>query len=288
MTKADNEKKRSAAAAPVAEEPPTNANTVAAEPVIDTTKMNIYQKMLAITYAVQAIEKNGYNDYAKYNYVKASDVIAGIQRALVKFQVCLSISELESTDWAEAKEKGGINHFNKTKCRADFINADNPAEKISVDYYGEAADSLDKQIFKAKTGGLKYLLTQQFMLATDVVIDPELENKPAQAPAAQAPGNAAPKGNVDAKKAPQGPVAGSPAAQAPGEMTKQQADFAALNNYKGPDGRTAPICANCEIGVDSATFWYSFNNYQQKILCPDCQAQYPECKVEKKPAGRTK
>ena len=138
--------------------------------------MNIYEKMLAITAEVQNIEKRGHNDFNNYDYVRATDVIANVQKSLVKNKVYLQISEMEYASHNEEKKDGKINHFGQIKCRAMFVNAEKPEEKIEVEYYAEAADSLDKQIYKAKTNGLKYLLTQAFMLVTDVLIDAESDH----------------------------------------------------------------------------------------------------------------
>ena len=44
-------------------------------------------------------------------------------------------------------------------------------------YYSVSADTLDKDIFKAKTNGLKYLFMQEFKLVTDDFIDTEQNGK---------------------------------------------------------------------------------------------------------------
>jgi hypothetical protein len=134
--------------------------------------MNLYEKMLKVTEEVQNIEKKGFNAFNKYKYVQAVDVIEGVQKALIRNKIYLNITEIECIDSKEAKEKG-FNFFSRIKCHATFINAEKPDERIDVDYYGQAADSLDKQLYKAKTNGLKYLLTQQFLLVTDVLKDVE-------------------------------------------------------------------------------------------------------------------
>jgi hypothetical protein len=145
--------------------------------------MNIYEKMLEITKNVQNIEKHGWNDFNKYEYVRAIDVIAGVQKELVNNKVCLSITEdtVEYFQKDKIDSSGnikGTNFFARIKCTANFINAEKPEEKISVSYFAEASDSGDKSLYKSKTNGLKYLLTQQFMLVTDVLKDDEENEKP--------------------------------------------------------------------------------------------------------------
>jgi hypothetical protein len=132
--------------------------------------------MLKVTEAVQNIEKKGHNSFSNYDYVRAVDVIAGVQKELVSNKIYLTISEKHAIFTEEAREKGGFNHYTDLGCIAKFINAEKPDEFIEVEYNARASDTGDKDIYKAKTNGLKYLLTQQFMLVTDVLIDAE-DNK---------------------------------------------------------------------------------------------------------------
>jgi hypothetical protein len=136
--------------------------------------MNIYEKMLAITKAVQNVEKKGENKFSNYKYVRAVDVIEAVQSELVKNGVCLTITE---TSFTSTHPEGDKNHYADLKCTATFTNVEKIDEKIIVDYFGRAADTLDKDIYKAKTNGLKYLLTQQFMIITDALTDAEQDNK---------------------------------------------------------------------------------------------------------------
>lgn len=142
------------------------------------SEKNIYQRMSIITKEAKSIPKNGYNAFNKYKYVQAVDVINSMQNLLTAHGVALTISETELEKWTEQTAKGGLNHFSQIKCEATFINIDKPSEKITVNYYTVGADTLDKDIYKAKTGGLKYLLTQQFLIVTDNLIDPEEQKKP--------------------------------------------------------------------------------------------------------------
>jgi len=54
---------------------------------------------------------------------------------------------------------------------------DDPKDFHETTYYSVSADTLDKDIFKAKTNGLKYLFTQEFKLVTDDFVDTEQSGK---------------------------------------------------------------------------------------------------------------
>jgi hypothetical protein len=143
-----------------------------------TGTRNIYQRMLAISSEASNIPKRGHNSYAHYDYVRAVDVIAEIGKLLVTHGVYLSISELDyKRERYEKPNEKGMSNNSIVRCMARFVNVDCPNDEVAVEYYGVASDSSDKDIYKAKTGALKYLLTQQFLVVTDAVADPE-ENKP--------------------------------------------------------------------------------------------------------------
>ena len=139
--------------------------------------MNIFEKMLKVTEAVQNVEKKGHNAFANYDYVRAVDVIGSVQKELVANKISLVITEKAFVPSTETTAAGKANHYTDLKCQASFVNAEKPDEKITVDYFARASDTGDKDIYKAKTNGLKYLLTQQFMIITDVLVDAEQDNK---------------------------------------------------------------------------------------------------------------
>ena len=130
----------------------------------------LLQRMSAITAEAQAIPKRGYNSYSNYYYVMAVDVIEELQKLFTKWGVQLIISE---KSLERINPPGNKNFYSTLKCTATFLNIDNPLDKIEVDYFSVSADTLDKDIFKAKTNGLKYLLTQQFLIVTNDLIDTE-------------------------------------------------------------------------------------------------------------------
>ena len=151
------------------------------------TEKTLAQRMIRITDESSKIRKNGYNNYSKYDYVKAVDVFNEVQKLLVKNGVGLSISEVEYHRERFEKDKGGFNFHSIIKNVARFYSVDNKEDFEEVSYYATAADTLDKDIYKAKTGGLKYLFTQRFLIVTDDVIDPEEERQPKNQQAAQRP-----------------------------------------------------------------------------------------------------
>jgi len=137
-----------------------------------TGSMNIYQKLLTITEEAEQIPKNGFNDFSKYKYVKAVDALGAIRKLLIKHKVHLAISEISCKRYRDGK-----NFHTEIECEATFINTENPTDMHKTKFFSVSADTLDKDIFKAKTNGLKYLFTQEFKLVTDDFIDTEQNHK---------------------------------------------------------------------------------------------------------------
>lgn len=126
-----------------------------------------------------AIPKNGYNSFSKYKYVMASDVISEVSKLMVKHGVILVTKEIELT-----RESHGKNFHSTLKSQGIFRNIDCLTDVVTYDYYSISADTLDKDIFKSKTNGLKYLFTQAFQIVTGDVIDTE-QDKPQNKPPVQ-------------------------------------------------------------------------------------------------------
>ena len=134
--------------------------------------MNIYTKLLAITEEAEQIPKNGWNEFSKYKYVKAVDALGAIRKLLIKHKVHLAISETSCKRYRDGK-----NFHTEIGSTAKFVNIDDPTDFHETTYYSVSADTLDKDIFKAKTNGMKYLFTQEFKLITDDFIDTEQNGK---------------------------------------------------------------------------------------------------------------
>jgi len=133
---------------------------------------NIYERLNCITEEAEKIPKNGWNDFSKYKYIQAVDVLGAIRKLLLKYNIHLTLSETEFKRYREGK-----NFHTEIKVTAKFINIDDPKDFHETTYYSVSADTLDKDIFKAKTNGLKYLFTQEFKLVTDDFVDTEQNHK---------------------------------------------------------------------------------------------------------------
>ena len=184
--------------------------------------MNLWQKMSAIQDEVKDVPKNGRNKFSGYDYVMAVDIVESTRKLLAKYNVVCTIKEVDMTRSMEGIKEDKKNFHTVIKCIGTFINADKPEEREEVPYFAVAADTLDKDIYKAKTGGIKYLFIQTFKIPSDLQ-DPEDDRDDAKmngaavpkAPPAAPKQEAKPVAAPEAKAAPIAPKQGSEAPTKP-------------------------------------------------------------------------
>lgn len=136
---------------------------------------SIHERILAVMEECGYVQKDGYNSFSKYKYVTHDAVVEHVRPALIKHRV-LAVSTMLEVEWPDGSKTnaGKSNNVCRVKMQTKFINADNPTDFIEVEFWGEAADTGDKAIFKAISGVKKYILTNTFALATGD--DPEQDS----------------------------------------------------------------------------------------------------------------
>lgn len=130
--------------------------------------MSVNAKILNVMKEVKTIEKNGRNDFHKYDYAQAQDVILQVRESMIKHGLVLQTNTLEH-------EK----HGDITVLKIEFVIVDvDSGESVKSVTIGEGADKGDKGAYKAYTGAMKYFLRDRFMLSFGE--DPEREDQVAQ------------------------------------------------------------------------------------------------------------
>jgi hypothetical protein len=138
------------------------------KPAAAPSRPTLIQRLSAIEQEIRAVEKNGTNAHNNYKYTKADDVVAAVKTLMGKH----GVYHLPLAEQLISRALNGKNFHSVIEARALLVNVDDPADKIEVTYISAAADTLDKDIFKAKTGGQKYLYNQLFKISTGLP-DPE-------------------------------------------------------------------------------------------------------------------
>ena len=145
--------------------------------------MNIYEKMSAIVNELGTVAKNLSVDLGKgknYKAVQEKDVLDAIKPLEEKYKVYSYPKERKIIDnfILEKETSYGItkNLYMRIETTYEFVNIENPEEKITMISYGDGIDSGDKAPGKAMTYSDKYSLLKAYKVATGD--DPDKDASP--------------------------------------------------------------------------------------------------------------
>ena len=136
---------------------------------ITNPKKELYKKILAVQKVLEPLEKTGWNDFQKYNYSTAGDVLLPVQQA------CNEQGLIVIADCIESKIEPGRA---SVVVRLTIVDTET-GESLSVTAPGYSEDfsykdnrpNGDKAVYKAITGATKYAVRSCFCLPSDD--DPE-------------------------------------------------------------------------------------------------------------------
>lgn len=135
----------------------------------EVKKLNIYEKLLAITSEMQTVAKNLTIEMGKgkYKAVGEVDVINAVKPLEVKYGVYSYPVSRVITESKEITNKyDTINQFMRVETTYRFVNVENPSEYVDTITYGDGVDSQDKAPGKAMTYADKYALLKAYKVAT--------------------------------------------------------------------------------------------------------------------------
>ena len=140
--------------------------------------MNLAQKLITVYKTIEFIEKRGFNKSQNYKYMKASDIVTAVRRALLEQGVYAEINMFfdgPNYTIARAKDKDAPFSAVNTRCVAVFHDTDSN-EILTASGLGTGADTGDKASYKSQTGAIKYMLRNAFLIP-DEEGDPESDPK---------------------------------------------------------------------------------------------------------------
>lgn len=147
----------------------------------DSKQVSFLAKVLKVQQAVSAVQKEGYNAFHKYSYVREEDAVKAVRPHLLEVGLVVRCSQ----DTPSIFQEGiALAHLVFT------ISDVETGYSESVEAFGTGSDagSRDKALYKAITGAKKYFVTSYFMLSSgdDPEAD-EAEDKRAAKPSTKAP-----------------------------------------------------------------------------------------------------
>jgi hypothetical protein len=155
-------------------------------------KMNIYERMSAITYEIMAVAKNltvGVGN-SKYKATGEADVLSAVKPIEYKYGVysypisrkIVESSITETITKSDYGEKAGIKVFMRLETQYTFVNVDDPEQYITITTYGDGIDTQDKACGKAMTYSDKYALLKAYKIITGEDPDQYESKKPVEKP----------------------------------------------------------------------------------------------------------
>lgn len=151
---------------------------------MEDQKLNIYQKMLAITSELTKVAKNLQVGEGKYSYkaVGEADILSAVRPLEQQYGIYSYPVNREIVETAELETKSGTkNLFLRLATTYRFVNVDKPEEHIDITSYGDGVDSQDKAPGKAMTYSDKYALMKAYKIMTgddpDQNMSEELKSK---------------------------------------------------------------------------------------------------------------
>lgn len=129
-------------------------------------KLNLSQRLLAITSEIGKIEKTGRNSQQGYAFIEQAKIVAELRPQLAKHGVMIMPSVRDRFIDNVTNSKG--TSFTRVRLAMEFqvINADDPTDCIVINWdAGEALDTSDKATNKAITAAQKTFLMKLFNIS---------------------------------------------------------------------------------------------------------------------------
>lgn len=131
---------------------------------------NIYQKMAAVTASLKTVGKNlevSAGRSGSYKAVSERDILDAVKPAEEKEGIYSYPADRELIEARIIeRENGNPIFFTRYRTVYNFVNADNPEEKVQMTVYSEGIDTGDKGAGKAMTYADKYALMKAYKIST--------------------------------------------------------------------------------------------------------------------------
>lgn len=142
------------------------------ETVIERPIKKITAKLVKVMEDVAHVQKNGTNEFHRYQYATAADVLEKVNDALVRNKICTTAkAQLLSLEHV-VNAKGNQEHLATVQMNIRMIDSES-GEYVDIAGLGNGQDSGDKAVMKAETASIKYAYMMAFNISTGD--DPEAD-----------------------------------------------------------------------------------------------------------------
>lgn len=142
---------------------------------------------------IRAAQKSGDNKFDKYQYSKLEDFFAAAKPVMASNGLALIVSVKSYESLPDRTTKNG-GHEYAVRVMLEGVLIHESGETLTVTGCGEGQDRADKALYKAITGGKKYLLASLFSIPT--TDDPEADETVGLSKGGEAPKKVNSQGDI--------------------------------------------------------------------------------------------
>ena len=133
---------------------------------------NISKKFVEVMKDCSHVAKNGSNDFHKYKYATAADVLEKVNASLTKHGLATAVTPNILSTQQVSTAKGNVENLVTVEVVVTLIDPDS-GETLTIKGLGSGQDAGDKAVAKAQTMAIKYAYLNSLAIATSD--DPEAD-----------------------------------------------------------------------------------------------------------------
>lgn len=128
--------------------------------------MNLKEKLVKVSDALRYLQKDKKNTMQGYSYLSEAKIKEEIQDKFIEQGIVFNYSTVFVREYEISPTSKGTKQFcTVANGTYEFIDVKGD-EKISGTWFGSGSDTGDKGLYKAITGGIKYVLNTNFLIPT--------------------------------------------------------------------------------------------------------------------------
>ena len=133
---------------------------------------NLAKKLVEVMKECGHVSKNGSNDFHKYKYATAADVLSLVNDSLTKHGI-MSVVDSNLLEMREVTTAKGNSERLATVETVVTLTDSDSGEQVKIKGLGSGQDAGDKSVMKAQTAAIKYAFLLSFAISTGD--DPEAD-----------------------------------------------------------------------------------------------------------------
>lgn len=130
-------------------------------------KLTLSQKLIKIQESVKIIKNDSeVNEGFRFKYASSENILFSVRHAMDENKVLLLPTILEAKKEFYTNSSGKISILTELIINYDWIDAENPIDKLSFRWYTQGTDTTERGVGKALTYGEKYFILKFFHIPT--------------------------------------------------------------------------------------------------------------------------